>query len=61
MDFVHNPYRCGPLRVGRYMMRQHVIYRLGMLNAKINYYMQLLCIIIITWLLNYHDLISGAS
>ena len=18
MDFVHNPYRCGPLRVGRY-------------------------------------------
>ena len=20
MDFVHNPYRCGPLRVGRYAL-----------------------------------------
>ena len=20
MDFVHNPYRCGPLRVGRYVL-----------------------------------------
>ena len=22
MDFVHNPYRCGPLRVGRYGIEQ---------------------------------------
>ena len=24
MDFVHNPYRCGPLRVGRYDLHVHV-------------------------------------
>ena len=23
MDFVHNPYRCGPLRVGRYDVSSH--------------------------------------
>ena len=23
MDFVHNPYRCGPLRVGRYGVTCH--------------------------------------
>ena len=23
MDFVHNPYRCGPLRVGRYEVAAH--------------------------------------
>ena len=25
MDFVHNPYRCGPLRVGRYGVDRYLI------------------------------------
>ena len=27
MDFVHNPYRCGPLRVGRYAIWAEVVNR----------------------------------
>ena len=26
MDFFHNPYRCGPLRVGRYALHPHLIF-----------------------------------
>ena len=27
MDFVHNPYRCGPPKVGKYALVQSVVYR----------------------------------
>ena len=32
MDFVHNPYRCGPLRVGRYGLGGHTFKSLGKLS-----------------------------
>ena len=25
MDFVHNPYRCGPVRVGMYVLDTHTL------------------------------------
>ena len=34
MDFVHNPYRCGPLRVGRYALDlSQVLLRLSVVTV----------------------------